>query len=637
MKTSQSQLTERQVDFYTTNEIVRAPLLKPERACIKLTLGERTSSLDIGSWCYTTRGRQSFATGVRPVDINSFLQGRRELVMVFIDKLLTSRWRSSTAKAKAGLIGQLLDWCDHNGHSGLLESLDNARSAYISYSDQLHREIATGNLRPITARIKQSMLEDVLTWSLGADKITTVTRGVAKFSTEKAQIEGPEDSEVAAYTSTLLSLVKTLPKSLMNGAPYPLLVKLPEYSTYIFPARKGNIRTPHSPKPNISYNFDEGRIATAEEVFSSSSIALSACQKAVTKAQENLARSNSDMDCWHRLNLTRDLLGAYASLFLVITGANPAPFVGLEYQDALNFMGSESRGDLSTIKFRAQGKTIRLPIGSKQGRRILKEYLEFRKWVLRGEEFPYLFFQLADFNRGIERGKPVQLEGSFQPKFFQKVIKGRFLPSTARNVSSVLTRKYKSVVLHELKVDPRTTADLLQHSHTVNAQHYSDNSASKSRSEMELWWKAVSAAAKHVKTSKESTDKATTTGHCDDFGSPKKIASDTPIEPSCTSQHGCLFCAHYSCHADKKDTEKLLSLQYVMEMVREQAENPGHADRLLKELNIRINIIIDAIANTSEEAVQIVKSARRRVHDLGELTPFWEARLSRYERLGVIF
>jgi hypothetical protein len=55
------------------------------------------------------------------------------------------------------------------------------------------------------------------------------------------------------------------------------------------------------------------------------------------------------------------------------------------------------------------------------------------------------------------------------------------------------------------------------------------------------------------------------------------------------------------------------------------------------DLFMRIKFIVDSIGGRSIELSDMVESVRVNVFELGELTPFWESRLQRYEKLGVVF
>ena len=91
------------------------------------------------------------------------------------------------------------------------------------------------------------------------------------------------------------------------------------------------------------------------------------------------------------------------------------------------------------------------------------------------------------------------------------------------------------------------------------------------------------------------------------------------------------------CLADEEDVHKLLSLQYVVNAVREATADLQHAEKLFKDLSVRIEFILEAVSKRSEDGSALVAEVKYRVQELGDLTPFWENRLQRYEKVGVVF
>ena len=80
-----------------------------------------------------------------------------------------------------------------------------------------------------------------------------------------------------------------------------------------------------------------------------------------------------------------------------------------------------------------------------------------------------------------------------------------------------------------------------------------------------------------------------------------------------------------------------MSLQYVVNAVRRSAPDMEHAELLYSDLSARIDYILNALAERGDSVAKIVEKVSTTVHVYGVLTPFWETRLSRFERLGVVF
>ncbi|AJE17362.1 hypothetical protein A7R79_37620 [Pseudomonas aeruginosa] len=98
-----------------------------------------------------------------------------------------------------------------------------------------------------------------------------------------------------------------------------------------------------------------------------------------------------------------------------------------------------------------------------------------------------------------------------------------------------------------------------------------------------------------------------------------------------------MYCENYLCHGDEEDLHKILSLQYVVNAVRKSAPDAAHTEALFKELSIRIEFIVDALSERSSSVKQTVEKVKAKVFEYGELTKFWEVRLGRYEKMGIVF
>lgn len=177
----------------------------------------------------------------------------------------------------------------------------------------------------------------------------------------------------------------------------------------------------------------------------------------------------------------------------------------------------------------------------------------------------------------------------------------------------------------------------MNHTVSTNVSDYVQTSIEQQESEFGSYWQSVRKAASVIRERRGADSFATATGHCDDFNNPSPIDPVVVIQPSCKTQYGCLYCKHYVCHSDEEDLHKLFSLQFVINAVRSAAPDLHHADTLFKDLMIRIEFIIGVIGGRSATSAELTVLIRRKVNVLGELTPFWENRLQRYEKMGVVF
>lgn len=177
----------------------------------------------------------------------------------------------------------------------------------------------------------------------------------------------------------------------------------------------------------------------------------------------------------------------------------------------------------------------------------------------------------------------------------------------------------------------------MNHTVSTNVSDYVQTTIEQQENEFGSYWQSVRKAASIIRERGSIDSLGTASGHCDAFNDPSPIQQVVMIQPSCKTQYGCLYCKHYVCHSDEEDVHKLSSLQFVINSVRDTAPDFHHADNLFKDLTIRIDFILGLIIDRSVASAEMVAAIKRKVHELGELTPFWEKRLQRYEKMGVVF
>jgi len=634
--------TDRDADVYTLQTIT-SDMLEPERFLLKIE--SRVSPLDFGGLCYVNRTKkekhqQEEGKGNWRVELSSLNCERRELIRRLIDTIIVAQSSELSIDRIHKKLSQIFTWLDKNGHSDFLQSTEKATDFYRDYVDSLYYRIATEKrFSPRTANELQRVTINLLSTYFREEQ-PFITRNIAPISFRRQDREAPESKAVRQYLDVLRTLSTQLSKQLVDNKPFPLKLSFEAYSTYLFSGNGRNIFTPYHTNPFHIYNFEEGRIATAEEHLERSENGNeSVSKKTVIDAQKALNDCNSIPNHKARQTAISLCLQCYAALFQLITGANASQIPTLEYQDALDIVNSSIKMEFTSIKLRAKGKKIRISLGGRHGKQLLNEYLAFRKAVLNGQETKYLFF-------GIKRHKnlviePTMLSDDYQTKLFRNRLRGKYLPSNFKNISPSLARIYKNVIIQELGTSPAVASKLLGHTEPVNAKHYTGISREKQKGEFSKHWNSVRAAAENITivTSESLETKSLTkiaSGACNSIGNPESASEQVPIQPNCTQQYGCLFCKHYCCHADKTDIHKLLSLIYVLKKVRKQAGNPDHADSLLRELSVRARHIVNSISAISSEIRSLVETIEHEVFNLGILTPFWERKLARYERVGIV-
>lgn len=615
---------------------------EPERLRLQLSKKIMKKPLDIGSFAYFLRGRNESVFDGRgtPVIMTSFVESRRELIVRILESFVGMRERSIFTMFKRA--EYFVNWLNAKGYREVFVSEIKAQEAYRDFTADLNHRIYMQEIKPYTAGGYQDGAIHVIEL-LYPDGFHYILSGAVRIIADNRS-PAPGDTHVQLYKDVYLAIAQQCSEFVLEKKPYPCVVKVRDYEVVLFPSNQGAIG-PFKPGMPV-YNASARRIATVEEYMEAAAklgrqgVKKTIVTQTIRHAIANLAAANEDPRYWHRFAMAALAMKAYAGLFVLITGASPTEFSQFTYKDALEVEKSPLKKELSAVKFRARGKGTLYNIGRNNGLPLLREYLKLREWILNGDFVDALFFSMPEvFSLKDRKGF-----GDFQTtdaiKKFYSYISGVFIDTNVPIISARKMRKHKSLVQHSAGLSPSTVAASLNQTQSVNLSTYAEATPEQQEAEFSRFWQSLRHAATMVR---ERSEKAsievisTGTGHCDAFHQPRPVCDAPVIEPNCRTQYGCLYCTHYLCHSDEEDLHKLMSLQYVINAVRNVAPDAAHAEALYKDLSIRVGLIIDALGERSTEVKKMIEIVKEKVFEYGILTPFWERRLSRYEKVGVVF
>jgi hypothetical protein len=616
--------------------------INPENVCILFSQDIKAYPLDFGSVAYSKRISVARSTSIKdwcaPVVVESLVTARRELLFGVFD--LLGRYKNPvTGRNICSHIMRILGWCDERNFTLVFIDASETSRVYRDYTDFLNGLILSNLITPQSANSLQRSFSTLCKISF-PDNYLSISSSAPAIKAIRRTGMAPSEVRVAHYIKCCLSVARGFSRAVIDFTPFPWVINFEEFEAVIFPANSG-CYTPFTGRPNHSHNVDSRRIATLEEYLISTgrdgrirSIRYD-IQATLNNAVENLLRANTDAYSEYRLRLATVALRAYATLIIAVTGCSPSELVQFDYDEALEIEKSLVKKELSAVKLRARGRKTRYALGKNNGLVILREFIELRNWLLQGRSFEKLFFQY-EVTRERSRGgiKALSVTVTY---LFHEYISGRYLNPTIPALGSRLMRRHKSVILHSMGFSPQVVADALNHRVSTNIVDYAGATSDQQNREMGLFWTSIRKASTLVRDRRSEDSMSIAAGHCDSFGSPSSVGVEVEIVPDCKTQFGCLFCERYVCHADEEDTHKLLSLQYVINAIRRVSPDPDHSERLFQKLSMRLQYILREISGRSTGCAELVDKLNKRVHELGDLTPFWESRLQRYEKLGVIF
>lgn len=646
---SVKEYTARDYVVITKNDFHKT-FLHPEKLLIQFDLSVKAKPYDFGSICFSER--EPIVPGwdagkdikPRKVVYSSLQKSRRKLLISLLDYWYTGGYRDSSINSDAGKIQRFIDWCDNNGHSEFAVNEVHSVAAYRAYTEHLFERITRdSNLKPETGSNYQSGARYILKM-LYPKKSTELIASAPSITFERDRVASPEKQEVNDFVASIVSFSRSLKKAVMEDD-FPFNIVCGEVVATILPCNNDNVISPLCDSAPHLYDRVNQRYRTEDEYICHMTNIYKekeydgdyfyTWKRDYKKFLKSLSlRNQKKKGCYYRSVWAQKVIRGYAVIIQMITGTNSSPLISLEYENALDIARDSINKELVSVKFRSNGRDVSFPIHRK-GLKIIREYLQFREWYLDGRESKYLFF--TDIDSSGKKAEILPLRPDFQSRLYKQLL-GRLISPSIKNLTSTKSRKYKSIVLKSIGISSSDTAEALNHTKRMNEIAYSTPSKSKMKEELSKHWGSLRAYASEFKVidGDASHLKRTAVGHCDDYGEPVSTKEAPPIEPDCRTQFGCLYCEHYVCHADDDDILKLLSLRYVIEAVRSVAPDFGKADELFQGLCIRIEFILKEIQQKHPQLQEKIRECRRKVYDLGLLTPFWESRLSRYEEIGVI-
>lgn len=606
-----------------------------------LQLGD-TQSLDVGMLCYakrdSARATASRNTG-RWVDVTSFMPERRTLVRRFIellgDEIEFGARRAITLRARAHVFLNLfMSWADGSGYLKATDSHQAAQEAFRAYVAYLREQVMQSRLTVISAARFQYAAADMLASVVGTSQVELM-RGLNLLRHDDSvsrPTEAPEESEQSRVLAVCMALFEGLTKLVLEAKPYPYRLRVPSYLGYpgdglwVFPAPrwcqppKNQPEQDSAAKPGWAYCYDEGRLATPDEIRHRYSQVYTA-RVTIQLAQSLLDAANTNARHHARLERAAAAQQAFFVLFMANTGFNLQQLIQLEWDG--KYKSTAEQQGFRTLKWRAGGKAVSCEVQSKF-LHVFRRFLVLRDYMLDGRPCPYLFFSL-----GIHANGPPRQYQSNCPLHVKNLL-SRIDPK----LPYISPRRWRAglsdwAIRH---YDPAVAAKLLQNSERTILKRYAEGSNATQMAEMGAYFNEVSRVVlKRAQPLPTAVTRAT--GLCTDYGHPKAAGvSEAPIEPDCRKPEGCLFCEKYRIHADEIDVRKLLSCLYCMRAMSRHTTSHEQYERIFGRVFARIEELLQAVRKRETGLVErIAKEV-----DEGELDPYWTNKLAMLQELELV-
>lgn len=638
----------------STDEL-SADILAPQDVSVQFPREVRVSPIYIGVIAYSEFEKveeldRAFGLqyNYKPLT-NDLLPGRLLYLRRLFDYLYISSNRPTTKFMKVSDALYFTEWFMNHGNSLFLESVEQAIISYVDWTKEIERQIKSGESSwgRRTAQTYQSSLLQLFQTRFGDAIRNTLQQSIYSLTEVRTIKEVRSKDDAGNVLKSLIDIATGLSELVTSESNFPYRMQYQGKAYFIFPNDKGYVKTKHTVFTINSYNYKEGSVITPEEVIATPMKERKVQLWTVKDAVVNLEKNNKNKVSQTRLRFADLACCCFLEIFLILTGMSRSEVVQIENVESLTSKKSEYSNEFRAIKFRAKHKitTYRL---HRQGLQVLEKYLSLRKWLLNavsGSELNKLFIRVITPS-GIDAITPPfirEVKADDIGRVYKR-LEGKFFPVGMKTLTPQETRRLKNVVLHENNIPHKAIADTLNHSESVNQRVYSNTVTSSQKDEMILFWRSVQEAAKQIKVIQiddieepRDGEISISLGHCAEYKKPVELEPNPIVQPNCITQYGCLYCNKYCCHADEEDIHKLLSLSFVISCLKSRSLYLESHNDAISKIHIRVNVVLDQVKSTSEYAHDVYERVYEKVWELGELTPFWELRLRRYESMGVVF
>lgn len=612
-------------------------LLRPEQVMLKVF----NRVHDVGAFCYALRSNKMRNQGkAREVVLGSLRKERidqiRKAIRTFSNFIKEGGKRPATVDLLMERFKSIMDWADTNGHHDCLAGGDATRHAYRSFASHVADRFGRHEIEWVTAFHLQAYPLTVLEALSGLTDLGKGIRFIKKTSGSRGGTEPVATHDFAHALALNDAMYKGLCDFVLEHQPFPFKLTMPgslgwtDRFLWVFPTLMWCL-PPHQwgeargklGRASWVYDYEQGRIATEDEIWhryiGPDSQKRGNAKKSIANAQKTLKAANADKRNHYRRMLAMAAHNAFYFLFLANTSGNQSVVNTIETDGTMD--ESTTNPGYRNVKWRADGKEVSLivPVAFVP---YLRRYMDLRKYLLNGKEFPYLFLSLGGGKRSDL--KPVT----------NKVLVNQY--GFLRRIDPPLPRmgvhKVRATALNYFRQNhgPTLAAWVGQHKEETSNRNYDAGTEADHHEELTSFLQKVVHKAQQVVpegTLLEGAKPLVEGGGCQSFGNPEAIASDVPMQPDC--KKGCLFCAKRVLIAGEEDARKIASAAFLLERLimgpMSEKEFRPHIVKCDEDL---------AKIRAFDGCAEVVDRVKKDVFDNGNLTPYFADKYELFLALG---
>ncbi len=601
-------------------------LLRPERTAFKFN--GAGNLLHLWQIAYLRRDKIVGKPTHLPIDEASFYEPRGKVIadiVATVSRLMdTNGWSGRTGFSVCGAVKKFTDWVDSVGEGeNLWRDSAQTGAQFLRFADKLRVAIAAGQKAQRTVSVLEATL---LTFGREHFDETFCRKFKPIPQNKQGGTRPPDEAELQGFATALNEIFNVASEAVLQVSPFPICFRIDDEVPY-WHLPNGKSRTTALAGPGATaWDIETGRLrerAEIRDIYAARGAKSPQPQalRAFNEARRILAEVNATPRHYERLSLATLASLSFGALFCLETGVNQSVMLQLETTE--EFVEEVRRGKVTRakyrgLKFRAGNREIAVSVSLGFMPKLMK-YLAVRDYLLNEVEEVRLFiYQGADF-----RPVPFNVEWL---KYLRKRLKRIGVAVPQLGTRKLRAAKQDHLIRH---ASPDVAAVLMGHSLSTAMRAYSNGSPAVHAEEMGGYLTKLEATVAGATVARNGIQIAI--GNCGSFNKPAPAVINPPVQPSCKTTEGCLFCDKYQVHADEVDIRKLLSCRYVTRLVF--SSTTTLVEHRASAVLTRIEVLLSELKNMSDLLYEKIQSE---VEVNERLDPFWAAKLEQLALLGVV-
>ncbi|MGQ0693083.1 hypothetical protein ACT4WE_14375 [Acinetobacter baumannii] len=640
---------ERELVYLSLDEFLKNETTPLQNIILKLPLSNQNLKFDCAKISYKEWNSKGLKASNRTRHIVSPVKGTLRdnttlnLFERFFKKSIIEGASPSTIKGYLFTLVRILKDLDSLDVETCWSDENSQLNLYKKYSEQLYLEfqLALKDEKKTNAYYtQQSFFASLIGFNLNIDKLK-VKKIAWQAPLQPSNHRQPVGkSELKKVSNTNLLIFRKIKSFLMENKVFPLIIESKKLDIYcveshtnrvseyydMFIGAKGEFLDYDQAKTNylkIKKNIHDARI------------------RAIYERYKELHEERNKPFNLFRIRLINKAVNAFVACIFCDSSVNPSLITQFKTDSFNNPIATNKTIRTYVIKDRSK-KGNKIPVAfTVTFKSIVKEFLEFREWVINNVpldptfDTSSLLFSIAEQERKSE-DQVTRLISPYKNEHYAGAYKNWFkakFPSVDYLTASV-TRATISNFFNENSNSSVVTAEKLGNTPKTVEHAYTEATPEQFHNQMNEYFDAVYKTSYQrnrvsdkpipvkIAVNEIRDNQTTPTGQCSSVQNPQLNAGFQNIsQPTCSNPTSCLFCDKYVFHVDSIDIKKLLSLKEMTFL----SINRNKEDEVLY-IRYRIDEILEQAVAAYPETAEIIRTMEKDIAD-GNYAEYWQEQI----------